>query len=71
MINQLVIGAKEGVVKAVMKLVGINITNPVLQTANGSNHKSIDDYMLYAVMAVAINGANRPSTTNVLDDLNL
>jgi hypothetical protein len=70
-INQLVIGAKEGVVKAVMKLVGINITNPVLQTANGSNHKSIDDYMLYAVMAVAINGANRPSTTNVLDDLNL
>jgi hypothetical protein len=42
-INQSVIGAKEGVVKAVTKLVGSNITNAVLQTANGSNHKSIDD----------------------------
>ncbi len=68
-INQSVIGAKEGVVKAVMKLVGSNITNAVLQTANSSNHKSIDDYTLFAVMAAAINGADRPSTTNVLEQL--
>jgi hypothetical protein len=68
-INQSVIGAKEGVVKAVTKLVGSNITNAVLQTANGSNHKSIDDYMLFAVMAAAIDGANQPSTTDVLEQL--
>jgi hypothetical protein len=49
-INQSVIGAKEGVVEAVAKLVGSNITDAVLQTANGSNHKSIDNYMLFAVM---------------------
>jgi hypothetical protein len=68
-INQLVIGAKEGVVKAVTKLVGSNITNAVLQTANGSNYKSIDNYTLFAVMAAAIDGADQPSTTNVLEHL--
>jgi hypothetical protein len=68
-INQSVIGAKEGVVEAVTKLVGSDITNAVLQTANGSNHKSIDNYTLFAVMAAAINGANRPSTTSVLEQL--
>jgi hypothetical protein len=68
-INQSVNGAKEGVVEAVTKLVGSNITNAVLQTANGSNHKSIDDYTLFAVMAAAIDGANQPSTTDVLEQL--
>jgi hypothetical protein len=68
-INQLVIGAKKGVVEAVTKLVGSDITDAVLQTANGSNHKSIDDYTLFAVMAAAIDGADRPSTTDVLEQL--
>jgi hypothetical protein len=66
-INQSVIGAKEGVVEAVTKLVGGDITDAVLQTANGINHKSIEDYMLFAVIAAAINGTNQPSTTNVLE----
>ncbi len=57
-INQLVIGTKEGVVKAVTKLVGSNITNAVLRTANGSDPKSIDNYTLFAVMAAAINCAD-------------
>ncbi len=69
MINQSVIGAKEGVVEAVMKLVGSDITNAVLQTADGSNHKSIDNYTLFAVMAAAIDNANQPSTTNVLEQV--
>ncbi len=41
-INQSVIGAKEGVVKAVSKLVHSNITDTILQTANGSDYKSIE-----------------------------
>jgi hypothetical protein len=68
-INQLVIGSKEGIVEAVTKLVGSNITNAVLQTAGGINHKSINNYMLFVVMAAAIDGADRPSTTNVLEQL--
>jgi hypothetical protein len=68
-INQLVISAKEGVVKAMTKLVGSDITDSVLQTANGSNHKSINNYTLFVVMAAAIDGANQPSTTDVLEQL--
>ncbi len=68
-INQSVIGTKEGVVEAVSKLVGSNITNAILQTADGSNHKSINDFTLYNVMKVAINGADQPSTNDVLEQL--
>ncbi len=68
-VNQSVIGTKEGIVEAVLKLVGSDITNAILRTANGSNHKSIDDFTLYNVMKVAINGANRPSTNDVLEQL--
>jgi hypothetical protein len=57
-INQSVISAEEGVVKAVSKLVGSDITNAILQTANGSNHKSINNFTLYDVMTVAIDGAD-------------
>ncbi len=68
-INQSVISAKDGIVEAVMKLVGSDITDAVLRTADSSNHKSIDDYTLFAVMAAAIDGADQPSTTNVLEQL--
>ena len=56
-INQSVIGTKEGVAEAVSKLVGSNITDAILRTADGSDFKSIDDYTLYEVMKVAIDGA--------------
>jgi hypothetical protein len=68
-INQSVIGAKEGVVEAVTKLVGSDITDAVLRTTDGSDHKSIDNYTLFAVMVAAIDGADQPSTTNVLEQL--
>jgi hypothetical protein len=68
-INQWVISAKEGVVKAVSKLVSSNITVAILRTANGSNHKSIDDFTLYDVMKVANNGADRPTTNDLLEQL--
>ncbi len=68
-INQLVIGAKEGVVEAVSKLVSSNITNAILRTADGSNHKSINNFTLYNVMKVAIDGADQPSTNDVLEQL--
>ncbi len=68
-INQLVISAKEGVVKAITKLVGSNVTNAILRMANGSDHKSINDFTLFEVMKSAINGANQPSMNNVLEQL--
>jgi hypothetical protein len=68
-INQSVIGAKEGVVEALMKLVGSNITDAILRTADGSDHKSIDDFMLFNVTKVAIDGADRPFTNDVLEQV--
>ena len=58
-INQSVIGAKEGVVEAITKLVSSDITNAILCTADGSNHKSVDDFMLFDIMQVAIDEADR------------
>ena len=62
-------GANEGVVEAVLKLVGSDITDAILRTADGSNHKSIEDFTLYDVMKVAIDGADQLSTNDVLEQL--
>jgi hypothetical protein len=68
-INQSIIGTKEGVIQAITKLVGSNVTNVILRTINVSNHKSIDEFTLYKVMKLAIAGANQPSMNNVLEQL--
>jgi hypothetical protein len=68
-INQLVIGAKEGMVKAITKLVGSNVTDAILRMANGSDHKSIDNFTLFEVMNLAINRADQPSSNDVLEQL--
>ncbi len=56
-------------VEAITKLVGRNVTNAILRTANGSNHKSINNFTLFEVMKLAISGANQLSTNNVLEQL--
>jgi hypothetical protein len=57
-INQLVISTKEGVVEAITKLVGSDVTDAILWTANGSDHKSINNFTLFEVMKLAIDGTN-------------
>ena len=52
-----------------MKLVGSDITDAILRRADGSDHKNIDDFTLYKVMKVAIDGADRPSKNDVLEQL--
>jgi hypothetical protein len=37
--------------------------------ATGSDHKSIDDFTLFEEIKLAINGADQPSTNNVLEQL--
>ncbi len=68
-INQSVTGAKEGAVEAITKLVGSNITNVILRTANDSDHKSVNDFTLFDVMQMAIDGADRPSTNDMQEQL--
>jgi hypothetical protein len=67
-INQSIIGAKEGVVEAVSKLVSSDITD-ALRTADGSVFKSIYDFTLYKVMKVAIDEVNQPTTNDILEQL--
>ena len=43
------IGAKEGVVKAITTLVGTNITDSVIRTSDG-DFKSVDDYTVHEVL---------------------
>jgi hypothetical protein len=68
-INQLVINTKEGVVEAITKLVGSDVTDAILRTADGSDHKSIDNFTLFEVMKSAIGGTNQPSTNDLLEHL--
>jgi hypothetical protein len=46
------------VLKAITKLVGSDVTNAILWMANGSNHKSINNFTLFEVMKLAIDGAD-------------
>ncbi len=65
----MVIGAKEGVVKAITKLVSRDVTNAIIPMANGSDHKSINKLTLYKAMKLAIDGTDHPSTNNMLEQL--
>jgi hypothetical protein len=65
---QAMIGAKEGIVKALTALVGTNITNSVLRTSDG-DFKSVDKYTVHKVMQVACENADRPPMTDVLEQL--
>ncbi len=65
----MVIGAKKGVVKAINKLVGSDVTDAILRTANDSDHKSINNFTLFEVIKSTIDGADQPSTNDVLEQL--
>lgn len=61
-IYQAVIGAKEGATKAITELIGSDITNAILHTADGRTVKGIDQYHLHELKDAVIQGANRPAT---------
>ncbi len=65
---QAMIGAKEGVVKALTALVETNITYSVLCTSDG-DFKSVDEYTVHEVMQAAYENADRLPMTDVLEQL--
>ena len=67
--NQAVIGAKEGATEAITLQFGTDVTDSVLKTADGVDYKGIDDYHLYDIVQVAIQGADRPATGDILGHL--
>ena len=65
LLNQAVIGAKEGFVEAITNKVGAEITGSVLKTVDGSDYKGVDDYQLEDLLGAVLQGADRPSGANV------
>ncbi len=46
-----------------------NIIDTIICTPNGSDHRGFDNFRLFDLMQAAIDGANRPSTNDVLEQL--
>jgi hypothetical protein len=67
-INQALIGAKEGVVEARTKFVGTTITYSVLHHTNGK-HKGLYEYTLHELIQATVDSSNYPPATNVLIQL--
>jgi hypothetical protein len=66
--NQALIGAKEGVVKALTTFVGTDITDRILRQAN-EDFKGLDKYTLHELLKAAVNGVDRPPATDIIDQL--
>jgi hypothetical protein len=66
--NQALIGAKEGILKALTTFVGTNITDTILRRADG-DFKGLDKYTLHELLKAAVNGADRLPATDILDQL--
>ena len=63
------IAAKEGTAEAIKEKIGTDVTDAVLKTADGSDFKSIDDWQLEDILATLIQGAARPNTADVFNQL--
>jgi hypothetical protein len=66
--NQALIGAKEGVIKALTTFVSTDITDTILRQADG-DFKGLDKYTLHELLKAAVNRADRPPATDILDQL--
>ena len=59
------IGVKEGVAAGITKIVGKDITNPILRTSDGISFKSVDQYQLHQLVTTITEGAERPEATTI------
>ena len=62
-------GAKEGITDEITALVGSDITDAILRFANGTDFKGIDKYALADLFEAAMEGADRPGASEILDQL--
>jgi hypothetical protein len=62
-----VIGANEGAAEAITNKVGSEITDTVLKTADGSDFKGVHDCQLEDLLNAVMQGADQPSTTDILE----
>jgi hypothetical protein len=59
------IEVKEGVAAGITKIIGKDITNPILRTSDGISFKSVDEYQLHQLVTAITEGAERPEATTI------
>jgi len=60
-----VIGVKEGVAVGITKIVGKDITNPILRTTDGISFKLVDKYQLHQLVTAITEEAERPEASTI------
>ena len=66
---QSIIGAKEGATEIIKRVVGSDIVDAVLRTADGADYKAVNDYQLHQLTDAMMDGANRPDVAEVHEQL--
>ena len=56
---------KEEITEGITKIVGRDITNPILWTTDDSNFKSVDQYQIHHLLTAIKEGAEIPDSTNI------
>ena len=59
------IGVKEGVAAGITKIVGKDITNPILRMTDGISFKSVDEYQLHQLVTAITEGAERHEASTI------
>ena len=59
------IEVNKGVAEGITKIVGKDITNPILSTSNGISFKSVDGYQLHQLVTAITEGAEQPEETTI------
>jgi len=59
------ISVEEGVAAGITNIVGKDITNPILQTADGISFKAVDGYQLHQLITAITEGADRLEATTI------
>ena len=69
LLTQAIMGAKEGITDGITALVGSDITDAILRSADGTDFKGVDEYSLAELFEAALEGADRPGASEILDQL--
>ena len=59
------IGVKEEIAEGTTKIVGRNITKPILQTIDNSDFKLVYQYQIHKLFTVMTEGVERPELSNI------
>ena len=59
------IDVKEGIAEGITKIVGRDITNPILRTTDNSDFKLVNQYQIHQLFTAITKGAERPESINI------